>query len=99
MYAYYVVNGWISGQGARVDCWMDWTATRLSTVPCRYRGYLPALLGFLLLLVAARGFIQDEKTTELDRWFDADDGLESGSSGIIWLLTSCSLALQLAGTD
>ena len=82
---------------ARVDCWMNWTVTRLSTVPCRYRGYLPALLGFLLLLVAARGFIQDEKTTELDRRFEDDDGLESGSSGIIWLSTSCSWLYNLRG--
>ena len=62
------------------------------------QGLPPGFAGFLLLLVAARGFTQDDKT-ELGERFEDDNGLGSGYSGIIWLSTSCSLALQLAGTD
>ena len=45
------------------------------------------------------GVTQGGEATELDGQFEDDNGLGSGSSGIIWLSTSCSLALQLAGTD
>ena len=59
------------------------------------QGLPPALLGFLLLLVAARGFTQDDKTTELDERFEDDNGLGSGPSGIGW--TSCSWLYNLRG--